>query len=136
MNSLFNFKLFFLLIALFAIASCKPDDNKDVDQRDKFAGTWNCAETSSKNHNTINFSVSISKNELTTNEISLTNFYDLGADQKARLTVDYSNLSIPQQVICNLNIHGSGAFTQSKINLLYYVNDNADIDTVNAVLSK
>ena len=136
MNSSLKIKLSFLIIALFAIASCKPDDNKDVDQRDKFIGSWNCTETSSKNHNSITFSVAISKNELTTNEIYLSNFYLLGSDQKARSTVDYSNLSIPQQVVCNLNVHGSGAYTQSKVNLLYYVNDNADIDTVNAILSK
>ncbi len=136
MTSKTKFKVLFLLIALFAIASCKPDENKDVDQRDKFIGTWNCTETSSKNHNSITFSVVISKNELTTNEVSLANFYLLGADQKARSTVDYSNISIPQQVVCNLNVHGSGAYTQSKVNLLYYVNDNADIDTVNAILSK
>jgi len=136
MNSSFKFRLIFLFITLFALNACKPDDNKDVDQRDKFVGTWNCTETSSKNHNSITFSVSIAKNELTTNEISLSNFYLLGFDQKARSIVDYSNLSIPQQVVCNLNIHGSGAYLQSKVNLIYYVNDNADIDTVNAILSK
>ena len=136
MKSSNKFILLFLLVALFAIASCKPDENKDVDQRDKLIGTWSCTETSSKNHNPITFSIGITKNELTTNEISLSNFYLLGFDQKARSIVDYSNLSIPQQVVCNLNVHGSGAYAQSKINLVYYVNDNADIDTVNAVLSK
>ena len=135
-KSFFKLGLFFLGLFLLTIPSCKPDNNDVVDQRDKFIGTWNCAETSSQNPNVINFSVTVAKDELTENEILLDNFYHLGVDQKSRLLVDYSNLSMPQQTICNLNVNGSGAFTNSKVNLIYYVNDGADIDTVNALLSK
>ena len=136
MNTLLKFKLFFLFVAILAISSCNPDENAVVDQRDKFLGTWNCTETSSQNPTAITFSVSIAKNELTENEISLSNFYHLGFDQKSNIAVSYSDLSIPSQVVCNLNVNGSGAYTQSKINMIYYVNDGADIDTVNALLSK
>jgi len=135
-NSLFKLGLFLLGLFLLAMPSCKPDNNEDADQRDKFIGTWNCAETSSQNPNTINFSVSITKDDLTQNEILLDNFYHLGSDQKSRMIVDYSNVSMPQQTICNLNVNGSGAYTNSNISLVYYVNDGADIDTVNALLTK
>lgn len=135
-NSKIKIGLFFSILILFSMAACNPDENEDIDQRDKFIGTWNCAETSTENSNTINFSVTISKDSLTENEIFMANFYLLGFDQKSRLIVNYSNLTFPQQVVCNKNVSGSGTYSNNKVNLTYYVNDNADIDTVNAVLSK
>jgi len=131
-------KLLFILVSVVVITlfSCNPDDDKDVDQRDKFIGAWTCTETSHKNPAPIDFSVHITKNELTTNEILLSNFYLLGNEEKITIRVDYSNLSIAQQTVCDMTVHGSGAYNQGKVNLVYYVNDGADIDTVNAVLSK
>lgn len=129
-------KYFTLIIMVAFVAACNPDDDKDVDQREKFLGSWTCTETSSQNPNPINFSVSFSKNELTENEMSLNNFYHLGFEEKTTVIVNFSNVSIPEQVVCNLNVSGSGAYNNSKVNLVYYVNDGADIDTVNAVLNR
>lgn len=129
-------KLLAAVAAIAFVASCNPDDDKDVDQREKFLGSWTCTETSSQNPNPINFSVSISKNELTENEMYLNNFYHLGAEEKTTVVVNFSNISIPEQVVCNLNVSGSGAYNNSKVNMVYYVNDGADIDTVNAVLNR
>jgi len=136
MKSFSKFSLVFLFSLLFFITACDPDDDKDIDQRDKFLGAWNCTETSSQNPNPITFQVSISKDELTENEINLSNFYHLGFEEKTRILVNFSDLSIPQQLVCNLTVSGSGAYSQSKVNLIYYVNDGADIDTVNALLAK
>lgn len=126
----------FISLFLMGLAACNPDENENADQREKFIGTWNCTETSSQNPNPITFSVTITKDELTENEIMLANFYHLGEDQKSRLVVNYSQLSMPQQTVCNLNVSGTGAYTQDKVNMTYYVNDGADIDTVNALLAK
>jgi len=128
--------LIFLFSLLVLLIACDPDDDENIDQRDKYLGAWNCTETSSQNPNPITFQVSISKDELTENEIKLSNFYHLGFEEKTRIIVDFSDLSIPQQTVCNLTVTGSGAYTQNKVNLIYYVNDGADIDTVNALLAK
>jgi len=138
MNSRYFFKLFFLL-AVFIIVSfsqCIPEDDDSIDQRDKFLGNWNCTETASQNPNPITFTVNITKDELTENDIYISNFYHLGFDEKTKVLVNYNSLNVPSQVVCGMSINGSGTYSQNKINMLYYVNDGADIDTVNAVFSR
>jgi len=133
-NMFLKFLLLFFVVVL--ITQCNPDDDELLDARDKFTGNWNCTETATQNPNPITFSINITKDELTENEVNIFNIYHLGMDEKARALVNVNNINIPSQIVCNMTIQGSGSYSQNKITILYYVNDGADIDTVNAVFNR
>lgn len=125
----------FTLISL-TMATCNPDDGEDVDTRDKYVGQWNCTETATQHPVPITFSVDITKDALTTDEIYISNFYHLGFDEKAKGLVNFNSLNLPTQTVCNITFFGDGTYSQNKVNMTYYANDGADIDTVTAVFSK
>ena len=126
------------LISIFF--SCNPDDNDNTptaDDRDKFVGSWVCAENSHMN-GPSSFTVPISLNANNSSQVFLANFYQLGSGQKVYGVVAGTNVTVPTQTVSGVSVRGSGNITNNdtKINWNYYVDDGADIDTCSAVFSK
>lgn len=119
--------------------SCNPDDNPNdtADARDKFVGNWTCSEHSAQNGNST-FTIGISLNPGNSSQIYIANLYALGTSKQVYAVVAGDNATIPQQNIGSYTASGSGNIYNSdtKINLDYYMNDGADIDTCTAVLTK
>ncbi len=124
------------------LASCAADDSDNpspVDERDKYLGTWSCAENSSKS-GASTFDVILRKNTNESNQFLMDNFYLLGSTHSAVLTKSASNLSLPVQSVSGNTVQGSGTIvSDTKINLTYSVNDGSGaggIDNCSAILTK
>lgn len=133
--------LFLLLTASTALMywGCEPEEPNDpTDIIDQYTGTWISHETSTQFPDPITFSVEITKDPVSSNGVLISNFYHLGyaASDRVKATVTRTTITIPVQTVCNMTINGTGTYSGNKINLLYYVNDGADIDEVTAVYSK
>ncbi len=124
------------ILVLFTLTQCVPDDNDDMDLRDRLIGDWTCTETATLNPNPMTFTVNITKDMLTTDEIYIHNFYHLGFNEKAKAVVSANSINLPSQIVCDLKIEGAGTYSQNRINMNYIVNDGADIDTVSAVFTR
>jgi len=122
-----------LILGLLSLAACETTDiNPDEDVRAPYLGTWSCSETSGM---TYNVTVTLDQNNST--QILIGNFHLLGASEKAYAIATTNNLTLPSQVISGFTINGSGNLINNNlITMKYYVNDNADVDTVNATYTK
>ena len=135
-----TFPFIILIAALTAIFfSCNPNDNPsdNTDARTKFEGNWTCNEHSTQNGNST-FTMNISLNSGNSSQIYFANLYALGTDKKVYAVVAGNNATIPQQSIGSYTANGSGSIysNNTKIDLDYYMNDGADIDTCTTVLTK
>jgi len=134
MKSLLKYTAFFLIIGLFALSSCDPNENINPDQdvRAPYLGTWLCVELSG-----MTYSVTVTLDQANSTQILIGNFHLYGANEKAYAIATANNLALPSQTVCGNTIHGSGNLVNdNKFTLKYYVNDGADIDTVNATYTK
>lgn len=134
MKSLLKYTAFFLIIGLFALSSCDPNESIDPDQdvRAPYLGTWVCTELSG-----MTYSVTVTLDQSNSTQILIGNFHFYGANEKVYAIATANNLTLPSQVICGNTVNGSGTLVNdSKFTLKYYVNDGADIDTVNATYTK
>ncbi|MBL0047572.1 MAG: hypothetical protein IPP32_05670 [Bacteroidetes bacterium] len=129
-----------LLLMLF-IASCTTNDSdlpSPTDARDKYIGTWSCAENSSKS-GASTFDVVLRKNVNDDNQILIDNFYLLGSTHYAVVTKSGNSLTLSTQSISGNTVQGSGSIAgDTKINLSYSVNDGsgAAADNCTAILTK
>ena len=141
-----NFQKIHLVISLalvFLLASCSPNDSDTptpTDGRDKYIGTWSCAETSSQN-GASTFDVTLRKNVNDENQILIDNFYLLGTSHSATVNKSGNSLTLSTQSISGNTVQGSGSISSdTKINLTYTVNDgtggSAAIDNCTAILTK
>ena len=133
--------IFVFLFTVF-FTSCNPDDddnnNSYTDPREKFVGNWKCIENSNL-YGQQTYNVTISLNSQNSTEILIANIYHLGYDQVARAITSNNYVTIPLQPICNNTntIKGSGTFSgNNQIQLKYYVDDGADIDTCSATYTR
>ena len=124
------------------LASCAPDSDSPTptDNRDKFIGTWSCAETSSQS-GTSTFDITLRKNVNDENQLIMDNFYLLGTAHSAYINKSGTSLSINTQSISARTVQGSGSIVNdTKINLSYSVNDGTGgsgaIDNCSAILTK
>lgn len=126
--------IFFLGTILF-ITSCQKDNGTtDTDVRTKYTGSWFCVEQS-----TLSYTVNISLDPSNSAQILLANFHYQGDGEKAYATATTSSFTIPYQGMCNNAIHvsGTGSFVNdNKLTLVYYVNNQTDIDTIHATYTK
>lgn len=126
---------FFILIILFLTPSCLPDEDPiEEDPRDKYLGAWLCTESTS-----ISYTVTVSKDPANSTQILLNNFHHLGTDEDVFTLVAGNSLQIITQNVCSGTMEVSGDAileTPSRISFQYYVNDFADIDTIQAIYSK
>ncbi len=112
-----------LALVLFAsvFSSCTDDDPADPNipgsDRDKFTGSWLCRETLSGS-SPVTFTVNIQKHGVD-DTLYVYNFNNLGAPFYAIWLVSSNSVTIPAQTITQIDIAGSGFYTNGKINLNY-----------------
>lgn len=136
--------LIFATIISFSVyfVSCNPDDPDGspqpvTDPRDQYIGSWTCTEVSQLYPAQTPFTVGISLSTGNSTQILISNFYHFGTTESAMAVVSGNTVTLPQQTVCNMTIHGNGTLeTASKITWNYYVNDAADIDSVSATYIK
>jgi hypothetical protein len=101
-------------VALF-LASCEKEDDSpenSVDARDKFVRSWSCSETS-QTQGTSNYTITISKDVTSSNQIIVKNFYQLGNSTNTIMIVDGNNVVINSQNVSGHIIAGSGHYNSS-----------------------
>ena len=130
------------LVLLLFLASCAPESDSPTptDDRDKYIGTWSCAETSSQS-GASTFDVTMRKNVTDDTQLLIDNFYLLGTSHSATVSKSGNSLTIGTQSISARTVQGSGSIvSDTKINLTYTVNDgtggSAAIDNCSAILTK
>jgi hypothetical protein len=138
MKRIFGYAILFAAMASFMI-SCDPNNNPpdDTDPRDKFVGSWTCAENSTQN-GTSSFTVNVSLNSGNSSQILMANFYQLGSSKTVYAVVAGDNATAASQTVGGVTIKGDGSITtnDTKMNWNYTANDGADIDTCTAVFTK
>lgn len=120
------------MLVLFALSSCDTGDdiNPDQDVRASYLGTWNCQEK-------YNYDVTVQLDPSNSTQILIYNFYCQGSNEKVYCIATTNNLTLPTQTICGKTVYGSGNLVNNnKFTMKYNVNDQADIDTVDAVYTK
>ena len=131
-NNLFRIVLlFFFCSAILLLNSC---GNKD-DASPNFEGSWTTVETSRHFGNTT-FTMPISTSSSDKSTLIIKNFYNLGASTNAIGKVSGNNITLDAQQVSAQNIHGSGSYSNGKINWTYYTDDGVNRDTCTAVSSK
>lgn len=128
------------LIALIAIATaCAPEEKEEdipTEPRDKYIGSWTCAEKSQVFQQST-YSVSIKKSTTNSSQLLCSNFYQLGADTITLMTLNGTTFTIPSQTVSGQIISGSGTATSdTRINFTFTANDGAQTDTVTATFTK
>jgi hypothetical protein len=126
-----------LLLSLALLPACAPEETPDpADERDKFVDGWNVAENSSL-AGASNYVVLISKSTTNSSEVLLENFYDLGNQHKARMSVSGNTLTIPQQTLNGNQLSGSGTLSgNNTFTLTYTVNNGTTIDNCTATCTR
>lgn len=119
-------------MVMFFVSCEKTDDTPGTDPRSQYIGTWTCQESPS-----INYPVTITIDSSNSTQIFMNNFHYFGANEKAYAIATTNNLTIPTQVILSHTVYGSGTLVNSKkITIKYYVNNQTDVDTINAAYTK
>jgi hypothetical protein len=130
-----NFAIIFFFGTALFLNSCQKDNGTtDTDARTKFVGSWFCVEQS-----TLSYTVNISLDPSNSSQILLNNFHYQGDNEKAYATATESSFSIPYQGMCNnaIHVHGTGNFINAnKLTVIYYVNNQSDVDTISATYTK
>jgi hypothetical protein len=132
MKSLLKYIAFLLIIGLFTLSACDPNENVDPDQdvRASYLGTWNCQED-------FNYDVTVQLDASNTAQILIYNFHMQGGAERVYCIATSNNLTLPSQNICGKTVNGTGNLVNNnRFTMRYYVNDQADLDTVNAVYTK
>jgi hypothetical protein len=136
-NRLFQFALI-LMIAF--LASCAPETAEEVVA--DYTGTWTCTETTSSPAGTSNFSVKLKKVGASTTEYKIENFYNLGFNNEAAVSIGASSITISSQTIGSGNAaytaSGSGTVNSAtKLTMSYNMNDGSGvIDNCSATFAK
>jgi hypothetical protein len=130
-------KIFFFIgiLAIAGLSGCDPNvdgpDNTD-DVRTKYVASWTCSETGG-----MSYPVTITLDPANSTQVLLGNFHFFGASYQARAIATSNNLTLSSQELCGNTINGSGTLVNAnKITMLYYVNNHATIDTINATYTK
>lgn len=115
-------------------SSCKKDDSSTPqntsDDRDRYVRTWTCNETSQQQGNST-YTITISKDVTTSNQILVKNFYALGNSTNTVMIVDGNNLTISSQSISGNTLHGSGHYnSSSSLTFSFTAYDGITTDTV------
>ena len=130
-----KFKSLFVVLALISfLASCVDDDGADPNvpgsDRDKFVGSWLCKETvAGSTPNTFTITIQKFGDDDT---LRVYNFNNLGAQEYVVWLVAGNSVTIPAQTITQIDIGGSGFYSNDKINLNY----SSDGEQITAVCSQ
>ncbi|MEZ5197169.1 MAG: hypothetical protein R2764_12410 [Bacteroidales bacterium] len=124
-----------LLTGIFS--SCVEDDlaNPQSD-RDKFIGAWDVNENCQR----ISYSVTIEADPTNSAQVILKNFWLIGYQEEPPYAiVAGNNIVIPKQYIANnkdIEVTGSGNYSDEEITWNFTVNDGADLYTCDAFYEK
>ncbi len=128
-----------MVTVLLIMASCTEDENiTGADIRDEFVGNWLVLE----NSNVLgvrSFEANIVKSNLASDEINISNFYKLGESDSVKANVSSvlsTTFIIPIQLVSGHSINGTGALSGDEIEMVYYVDDGNEIDTISAVFTR
>ena len=116
------------------ISACDPDEDDPFgdEVRDKYIGTWRVQENNKKK---ITYNVQIAADPGNSSQVLISNFYNYGIEPYAIVTT--GTITLPTQSFAKgIVIYGTGSYTTGKINWTYYVNDGADLDTIQSVYTK
>jgi hypothetical protein len=122
------------------LASCAPETAEEVVA--DYTGTWTCTETTSSPAGTSNFSVKLKKVGASTTEYKIENFYNLGFNNEAAVSIGASSITISSQTIGSGNAaytaSGSGTVNSAtKLTMSYNMNDGSGvIDNCSATFAK
>jgi hypothetical protein len=128
-----------LMVAFSAglLVSCAPEEVEEQPIPD-YSGSYSCTETTSNPAGTSTFTVHLKK-QSGAESYRAENFYNLGFNYSANLSISGSSVSIPNQAISGFNLSGNGSIqSDGKIRLSYRVDDGSGSGTDNctATLSK
>ena len=140
LSSQHRFLQFALITMMAFLASCAPETEQDIVA--DYTGTWTCTETTSNPATTSNYSVRLKKVGSSTSEYKIENFYNLGFNNEAAVSIGISSITIASQTIGS----GNGAFTASgsgtvnsatKLTMSYKMDDGSGItDNCSATFAK
>jgi hypothetical protein len=108
----------------------------------QITGTWTCSETTSNPAGSSTFSVKLKKAGSSTSEYKIENFYNLGFNNEAAVSIGASSITIASQTIGSGNAaftaSGSGSVnTSTKLTMAYSMNDGSGAaDNCNATFTK
>jgi hypothetical protein len=108
----------------------------------QITGTWTCSETTSNPAGSSTFSVKLKKSGSSTSEYKIENFYNLGFNNEAAVSIGASSITIASQTIGSGNAaftaSGSGSVnTSTKLTMAYSMNDGSGAaDNCNATFTK
>jgi hypothetical protein len=140
LSSHHRFLQFTFVIMIAFLASCAPETEQDIVA--DYTGTWTCTETTSNPATTSNYSVRLKKVGSSTSEYKIENFYNLGFNNEAAVSIGISSITIASQTIGS----GNGAFTASgsgtvnsatKLTMSYKMDDGSGVtDNCSATFAK
>lgn len=132
-SKLIRYVFYILTLAMF-FSSCTDDNEADPNipgsDRDKFTGDWLCKETVTGSAPTT-FTITIQKHG-DDDTLYVYNFNNIGAPFRAIWLVSGNSVTIPNQNISQVDIAGSGLFSNNKINLNY----TSDTESVSALCTQ
>jgi hypothetical protein len=126
-----------LALLLIAFDSCTPEDpiEPDVDQREKFLGTWNVQEKIDGQVTGAYISV-VSNDVSNTSRIRIGNIYNLGVSSAVNALVAGNSLNISTQAITGITITGTGLYSSNGFTLNYTASDGSSTSSVQAIYTK
>jgi hypothetical protein len=140
LSSHHRFLQFAFVTMMAFLASCAPEAEQDIVA--DYTGTWTCTETTSNPATTSNYSVRLKKVGSSTSEYKIENFYNLGFNNEAAVSIGISSITIASQTIGS----GNGAFTASgsgtvnsatKLTMSYKMDDGSGVtDNCSATFAK
>lgn len=127
-KSQYIIKIVFIIVLAFAISivsSCTKDDDSNTEiEGTTITGEWKCNDNESENglYDAQSFTIDIYKPNT---DYTISNFGNLGINFKANASINGSSITVNEQTIDNITIHGSGTFSNnnSTVNFTYYVDD-------------
>lgn len=127
----------FTLGLLILLVACEADVPYPDNPALELSGTWQCRESSEK-LSPASYSVTINSASSFSEEIEVSNFYQLGQSRKVRILIQGYYLSIPVQSVDGFSISGSGSVSGrfDQISLTYTVDDQSEINTVQNILTR
>lgn len=126
-----------LLWLTLLFTACAPEEQEDLPAPD-YTGSYTCKETASNPAGTTTFTVHLKK-QASSESYTLENFYNVGFNHSASLTISGATISIPTQSISGFSASGSGSIqSDGKIVLNYRMDDGSGsgTDNCNATLTK
>ncbi len=131
---------FAIILMMAFLASCAPEPQDEVVV--DYTGTWTCSETTSNPASTSSYSVKLKKVGSSTTEYKIENFYNLGFNYEAAVSIGAAAISISSQTIgagnTSFTASGSGTVNAStKLTMTYKMEDGSGAaDNCSATFNK